>query len=152
MTIKQRIDSDLKVALLAGEKDRVTTLRGLKSAILNAEISANARETGLSDEALTQLLTKEVKKRTESAEMYIQGGSPERADKELQEKTIITAYLPAQLGDEELSTIIEQVISELKPEGVKDMGKVIGAVKARVAGQADNARIAGTVKERIEKG
>lgn len=151
MTIKQRIDSDLKVALLAGEKDRVTTLRGLKSAILNAEISANARESGLSNEALTQILTKEVKKRTESAEMYIQGGSPERAEKELQEKTIITAYLPAQLGDEELITIVDQAINELKPEGVKDMGKVIGAVKARAAGQADNARIAATVKERIEE-
>lgn len=151
MKIKQRIDSDLKIALLAGDKDRVTTLRGLKSSILNAEIAGNARDSGLSDDEITQILNKEIKKRVESAEMYIKGGSPERANKELQEKTIINAYLPAQLSDEELNTIVRQSINDLKPSGIKDMGKVIGAVKDLAAGQANNARIAESVREHIEK-
>lgn len=151
MTIKQRIDSDLKVALLAGEKDRATTLRGLKSTILNAEIASNAREQGLPDEQLIQILNKEVKKRDESVEMYLKGGSPERAEKELQEKVIITAYLPAQLGDEELDAIIKEAVSELQPAGIKDMGRVIANVKERVAGQAENARIAANIKHYLEK-
>lgn len=152
MTIKQRIDSDLKLALLAGEKDRATTLRGLKSVILNAEIAANARDSGLADEQLIQLLNKEIKKRVESAEMYMQGGSPERADKELQEKKLITAYLPAQLADEELQQLVADAIAETQPAGLKDMGKVIALVRDRAAGQADNTRIATTVKQQMEKG
>ncbi len=149
MTIKQRIDSDLKIALLAGDKDRATTLRGLKSVILNAEIATGARENGLPDDQLIGLLNKEVKKRIESSEMYIQGGSPERADKELQEKNIITAYLPAQLADEELKLLVNTAIQELQPAGIKDMGKVISLVRERAAGQADNTRIAAAVKEAL---
>lgn len=151
MTIKQRIDSDLKIALLAGEKDRVTTLRGLKSAILNAEIASNVRDVGLSEEQLIQILNKEVKKRQESAEMYTQGGSKERADKELEEKTIISAYLPAQLADEELKVVVDKVIAEIKPSGMQEMGRVIALVKERVAGQADGGRIANVVKEQLEE-
>lgn len=151
MTIKQRIDSDLKIALLAGEKDRATTLRGLKSVILNAEIATGARQDGLPDDQLIALLNKEVKKRIESAEMYIQGGSPERADKELEEKNVITAYLPAQLADEELQLLVKDAAKELQPAGVKDMGKVISLVRERAAGQADNTRIAAAVKEELAK-
>lgn len=150
-TTKERINCDLKIALLAGEKDRATTLRGLKSAILNAEIASNKRDQGLDDEQLMQILNKEVKNRVESAEMYVQGGSQERANKELQEKAIITAYLPAQLSDDALSAIIAEVVLDLKPSGVKDMGKVVAAVRAKVAGQADGGRIAAVVKQELNR-
>lgn len=151
MTLKQRIDSDLKIALLAGEKDRVTTLRGLKSVILNAEIAANKRSEGLPEEQLAQLLTKEVKKRLESAEMYTQGGSPDRADKELSEKALISAYLPAQLADEELAAEVRKAVDEVKPSGMQDMGKVIALVKERTANQADGSRIATFVQKHIKE-
>jgi uncharacterized protein len=151
MNIKQRIESDLKIALLAGDKDRVSTLRGLKSVILNAEIANNLRQEGLPDDQLIQLLNKEAKKRIESAEMYTQGGSAERADRELKEKDLITIYLPAQLTGEEIEMLVDEVISEVKPNGMQDMGKVIALVKDRAAGQADGSRVAALVKERIKE-
>jgi len=89
MGLKQQIEDDLKTAMLAGDKTLVTTLRGLKSAILNIEVAKGARETGLPDSEITDILAKEAKKRKESADMYVQGASQERAEAELQEKTVI---------------------------------------------------------------
>lgn len=152
MDIKQRINSDLKIALLAGEKHRATTLRGLKSVILNAEIAASMRDKGLPDEQLIQLLNKEIKKRVESAEMYVRGGSPERAGKELQEKNMIAAYLPAQLADEALTAMVAAAIEKVQPTGIQDMGKVMNVVREQAAGQADNTRIAAAVKQQLNKG
>ena len=149
MNIKQRLDTDLKTALLSGQKDHATTLRGLKSVILNAEIASNNREAGLPEDQITQLFNKEVKKRQESAEMYIQGNSQERADKELVEKDIILAYLPTQLKDEALNQVVVDAIQELQANGIKDMGKVIQRVKDQVASQADNTRIAACVKYQL---
>lgn len=151
MTIKESIESDLKIALLAGEKDKITTLRGLKSVILYAEIANNVRDKGLDDEQVMQLLNKEVKKRLESAEMYIQGGSKERADKELAEKLIITNYLPAQMSDDELSVLVDQALIDTKATGMQDMGKVIALVKERSGGQADGGRIASVVKAHLKE-
>lgn len=150
MGIKERIDVDLKTALLAGDKQRTMTLRTLKSAILDGEIAANARQTGLAEDQLVQLLNKEVKKRTEAAALYRQGGSADRAAQEETEKAIITAYLPAQLDDQALEVLIQRAIEEVQPDGLRDMGKVIGLVKERSAGQADGSRIAGLVKEKLQ--
>ena len=147
--LKQRIEQDLKKALLAGDKFRVTVLRGLKSVILYAELEKGVRDSGLSDEAIIALLAKEAKKRQESADLYVQGGSQERADSELAEKVIITEYLPKQLSDEELSQVIDQVINELGLSGSQAMGQVIGQVKQKTAGQADGSHIARLVKQRL---
>ncbi|MET0779310.1 MAG: GatB/YqeY domain-containing protein, partial [Candidatus Saccharimonadales bacterium] len=87
--LKQRIDQDLKVALLGGNKVLATTLRGLKSVILYAEVAKGVRDEGLGDDEIITLLAKEAKKRQESADLYEQGGSPERARLELDEKTVI---------------------------------------------------------------
>lgn len=146
MPIKQSIESDLKTALLSGEKDTATVLRGLKSTILNAEIAQGKRQEGLSDEEVTTLLAKEVKSRVESAQMYEQGGSPDRAAKEMSEKSLIERYLPSQLDDSELESVIQQAIQATNSTSMADMGKVIGTVKTQVKGQADGARIAGMVK------
>lgn len=148
--IRQQLDDDLKAALLAKDVVKVDTLRGLKSVILYADVAAKKRDTGgIPDDEIMALLAKEAKKRQESAELYVKGGSQERADKELTEKAIIEGYLPAQISDDELAKIIDEVIAEQGAEGMQAMGKVIGAVKAKVGSSADGAKVAQMVKERL---
>lgn len=149
MNLKQQLDADLKTAMLAGDKVLTTTLRGLKSAILYAEVAEGNRESGLSDEAIVQLFTKESKKRQESADLYMQGGNIERAEVELAEKKVIAGYLPEQISDEELDAIIEEAQKSVGGEGMAAMGRIIGVVKQKVGAQADGARIADSVKRRI---
>jgi uncharacterized protein YqeY len=149
MTIKQQIDEDLKAAMLSGDKTLATTLRGLKSAVLYVEVASGKRDEGLDDAAVIDIFTKEAKKRQESADLYRRGGSDDRAEAELAEKKIIEKYLPAQLSDEELKVLIDQTITEVGDAGPQAMGKVIGAVKQSSKGQADGARIASLVKERL---
>lgn len=148
--LKARIDQDLKAALLAGDKVLATTLRGLKSAILYAEVAQGSRgQGGLSDDEIVALLSKEAKKRQESADLYKQGGNNEKAEAELAEKKVIESYLPQQLSDDELIGIIDATIKDLGVSGPSAMGQVIGAVKQKTAGRADGARIATLVKERL---
>ena len=147
--LKQQIERDLKEALLGGQKDRAMTLRGLKSVILYAEVAAGSREQGLSDEQIVQLFAKEAKKRQESADFYVKGGSQDRADAELAEKKIIEAYLPQQLSDEELLKVIDEAIQDLGATSPQLMGQVIGKVKQATEGRADGGRIAQFVKERL---
>lgn len=147
--LKTRIDQDLKTALLAGDRVLATTLRGLKSVILYAEVAKGNREQGLPDEEIVPLFAKEAKKRQESADLYRQGGNEEKAAAELIEKKVIEAYLPAQMSDEVVVKIVDEVISELGVSGPSAMGQVIGAVKQKTVGQADGGRIAQLVKERL---
>lgn len=149
MSIKQQIDQDLKTAMLAGEKVTATTLRGVKGAILNVEIAGGKRDLGLTDPEVIEVLSKEAKKRQESADLYMQGGSQEKADAELTEKKLIEKYLPEQMSEEELIAIVEQVISDTGANGMQAMGQVIGAVKQRVGVAADGGRIAKLVKEKL---
>jgi uncharacterized protein YqeY len=95
------------------------------------------------------ILAKESKKRQESADLYKQGGSQDRADAELQEKAIIDAYLPAQLSEEEVAQLVREAIADTGATGQADMGKVIGAVRAKSGAQADGAVIARLVKEQL---
>lgn len=147
--IKEQVEKDLKTALLAGDKQTVSVLRGLKGSILNVEIEKGAREQGLPNDQVMAVLTKESKKRQESAEMYKQGGSPDRATAELEEKAIIDQYLPQQMGDDELGKIIDEAIAKTGASGPQAMGQVIGAVKQQTAGTADGGRIAALVKAKL---
>lgn len=147
--MKQRLQDDVKAAMLAGDSLRLETLRGLKSVILYAEVAAGKREEGLTDDEILAIFSKEAKKRQESAELYIQGGAQEKADKELAEKAIIEAYLPAQLGEGELRAVIDEVLNEVKPAGLQQMGQVIGQVKSKVGNTADGSLIAKLVKEKL---
>lgn len=150
MVIKQQLDQDLKTAMLGGDKARTEVLRGLKSAILYAEVANGSRESGgLDDTAVQTILAKESKKRQESADLYVQGGSQDKADKELSEKAVIDGYLPEQLGEAELRQIIDAVIVETGAAGPQQMGQVIGAVKSRAGAAADGALIARLVKESL---
>lgn len=147
--LKDKLDQDIKVALLAGDKTRATILRSLKSAILYVEVSQGVRETGLDDKSILDVLAKESKKRQESADLYKKGNDEVRAQAELSEKAIIDGYLPKQLADQELQNIVDEVCSEQNASSMQDMGKVIAIVKERVSGQANGGRIAQMVKERL---
>ncbi len=147
--IKQKLQDDVKAAMLAGDSLRLETLRGLKSVILYAEVAAGKREEGLTDDEILALFSKEAKKRQESAELYVQGGAQEKADKELAEKAIIEVYLPAQLSEVELMAVIDAVLNEVKPAGLQQMGQVIGQVKSKVGNTANGSLIAKLVKEKL---
>ena len=146
--LKQQIEQDLKAALLSGDKDRATTLRGLKSVILYAEVAKGVREPGLPDNEIVGLLSKEAKKRQESAELYVKGGSRERADAELAEKAIIEVYLPKQLTEAELEALVDEVVAQSGARSAQAMGQVIAAVKEKAA-TADGATIARLVKGKL---
>ena len=149
MNIVEQIDQDLKTAMLAGDKTLTTTLRGLKSVVLYAEVAAGKRDSGLENAEVIELLAKEAKKRQESADLYKQGGNTEKYEAELQEKQIIEKYLPAQLSDEELTDLVDKAVQETGAQGPQAMGQVIGKVKQLSKGQADGGRIAALVKARL---
>lgn len=149
MGLKQQIDTDLKTAMLAGNKTLVTTLRGLKSVILYEEVAQNMREAGLPDDEITNLLAKEAKKRQESADLYAQGGDKERQNAELEEKSIIEKYLPKQLSETEINKLIDEAITKTG-NNQQNMGQIIGQVKQAAGAGADGAVIARLVKERLE--
>ena len=149
MTLKEQIDADLKTAMLARDEFVTTTLRGLKAAILNEEVAKGARETGLDDASVEQLIAREAKKRDEAAKLFEQGGNQTSADKERAEKELLGKYLPEQLSEDEVAKLVDDVIAEVQPEGMKDMGRVIGAVKAKAGNTADGALVAKLVKEKL---
>src|ERR1700742_584476 len=127
--LKQQIEQDLKTALLAGDKERALVLRALKSVILYAEVAKGVRDQGLPDDEIITLLSKEAKKRQESADLYAQGNSLERQATELAEKATIEGYLPKQLDEAAIVKIVDEVIAGLENVSPQAMGQVIGAVK-----------------------
>lgn len=152
MSLEARIAQDLKAAMLAGQQQRVMTLRGLKSSLLYTKVASKAdREQELPDDKVAEVLAQEAKKRQESAELYIQGGNQEKADAELTEKSIIQEYLPAQLSNEELVDLIDAAIQELGASDMSQMGQVIGKVKQQAGVAADGAVIARLVKEKLSR-
>ncbi len=151
MQLKQKIEQDLKTALLAGDKALVMTLRGLKSSVLYAEVAAGKRDEGLSEKELIDVLRSELKKRQESAALYKQGKNQEREQAELDEAKIIENYLPKQLNDDELEALIDEVVNEVGTVSSKTMGQTISKVKELSKGAADGGRIASAVKQRMEQ-
>lgn len=148
--LKDRINADLKSAMIARDTVRTQTLQGLKAAILNEEVAKRVRDSGLDEAAIEQIVAREAKKRDEAAELFEKGGNITSAEKERTEKQILNVYLPKQMTETELVVVIKEVIAEVKPEGPKDMGRVIGAVKAKVGNAADGAVIAKFVKESVQ--
>jgi uncharacterized protein YqeY len=151
MALKQRIESDMKAALLGGNRFAGETLRGLKAAILNEEVAQNKRDVGLDDATIEQIVAKEVKKRNESAAIYDQNMREDSAADERREAEILSQYLPTQLSKIELKTVVDAKVAELKATDIKMMGQVIGAVKNEVGNTADGAMIASLVKEALNK-
>lgn len=150
--LKDVLNADLKVAMLARETEKVEILRGLKSAILYAEVASNKRDEGLSESETIAVLRKESKKRQDSIDLYKQGGNKELADKETAEKVVIDAYLPEQLTEEATDSLISEAIKDLKIESPtkQDMGRIIGAVKAS-GKEVDGALVAKLINSRISQ-
>lgn len=149
-TLKDRIQADLKASMLARDTLRTQTLQGLKAAILYEEVAKKIRETGLDEAGIEQIIAREVKKRDEAAGLFEQGGNQESADKERAEKVILSAYLPEQLSESDIQALVDEAITSINPAGVQDMGKVIGAVKARAGNAADGATVARLVKNSLQ--
>lgn len=149
MPLKDDITADLKTAMLARDEFVTTTLRGLKAAILNEEVAKGLRDEGLSDEAIEQLIARESKKRDEAAKLFEQGGNQVSADKERAEKELLSKYLPEQLSEADVVKLVDDAVADIQPDGMKDMGRVIGAVKAKAGNTADGALVARLVKEKL---
>ncbi len=148
--LKAKINADLKAAMLARDTLTTQTLQGLKATILNEEVAKKIRELGLDDQSIEQLIARECKKRDEAAELFERGGNAESAAKERREKEILGKYLPKQLTESELSELIDTTIETMQPQGMQDMGKIIGAVKTQAGSAGDGALIAKLVKAKLQ--
>jgi len=150
--LRDDINNALKQAMKAHDERRVSTLRLINSALKNADIEARGQSKGpLSDEELLGLLQKMIKQRQESVELYEKGERPELAAKEREEIAIIAAYLPKQMSETEALAAIAAVIKDVGAASMKDMGKVMAALKERYAGQMDFSKASGTVKGLLSK-
>ena len=143
MSLLDRLQQEIKSTMLAKDAERLSTLRLLKSAIGYAQIERK-NET-LPDAELIRIVQKEVKKRRDSAEQYQAGGRPELAAKELQEIQVLGTFLPQPLTPRELEQLVRAAIQELGATTKKEMGPVIKAVQAKVAGRADGKSISSLV-------
>jgi hypothetical protein len=148
--LKDTLNSDLKAAMLSGDKARVEALKMLKTAITYKEVELGARDSGLSDEQVVDVLSKEAKKRADAAVMYEKAGRDEQAKSERYEQEVIAEYLPEQASDDEIQAVIDGVISTFDSPTMQQMGQIIGAVKAKLGQSADGSRISTLVKERLK--
>jgi uncharacterized protein len=141
--ILEQVQADTREAMKAGERERVSALRLVADAL-----QKDAKEGGDDEVAV---LRRERKRRLEAADAYREGGSDERATAEETEAEVISAYLPAELSDEELAGLIAAAVEETGAAGMQEMGKVMGAVMPKVEGRADGKRVNAAVKERLAR-
>lgn len=148
--LRDDINNALKDAMKARDERRISTLRLMNSTIKNADIEARGAGKGpLADAELLSVFQKMIKQRQESKLLYEKGSRPELAQQEADEIAIIEAYLPKQMSDAEIAAAIDLAITETGAAGIKDMGKVIGALKGKYAGQMDFGKASGLVKGKL---
>jgi uncharacterized protein len=155
--MRERITEDVKVAMKAGEKRRLATLRLITAAIkdrdLNAGVDGKGQPTGLdkiSDQEILILLQKMIKQRRESIETYRGAGRDDLADQEVAEIEVIEAYLPNQMSEAEAKAAVAAVMKEIDAKGLKDMGRTMAVLKERFTGQMDFAKASGLLKELLK--
>ena len=151
MDMRSRISAALKDAMKNKEAERLSTLRLINAAIKDRDIAArgDGEESAVTDDVVLGILGKMVKQRQESARAYEEGGRLELAEKERAEIEVIEDFLPRQLDDEEVASAIDAAISEVGAEGLRDMGKVMAALKAKYTGQMDFGKTGPMVKDRL---
>lgn len=145
MSLEEKINNDIKAAMMAKDKIRLEALRAVKSAILIAKTEKGHTET-LSTDVEMKMLQKQVKQRKESAEIFTQQNRPELAEKELAEAAVIEEYLPKMLSDAELTVEVKKIIEQVGAKAPSDMGKVMGVASKALAGKADGKAISEKVK------
>ncbi len=146
MSLKDQITEDMKSAMKAGDKDRLKVVRLIRAAIKQIEVDQRIE---LDDAAVLTVLDKMVKQRRDSVEQFQKGNRNDLADIELAEIVVLEDYLPEQLSDEELEAMINEAISTTGAENIRDMGKVMGQIKAKAAGRADMGAVGAKVKARL---
>nr|WP_281372088.1 GatB/YqeY domain-containing protein [Modestobacter versicolor] len=146
--MKDRLRTDLTTAMKGRDELSTATLRMVLSAVSAEEVSGKeARE--LTDDDVMAVLRREAKKRREAAEAFAGAGRAEQAERERAEEGVIAAYLPAQLDDADLAAIVADVVTRTGASGMKDMGRVMGAVTGTVAGRAEGGRVAAEVRRQL---
>lgn len=147
--ISKQISEDLKSAMKAGEKDRLTLLRSLSSALKNAAIEKGNASATLEDSEITAVIRKQVKQREDSLKAFQDAGRPELAEKEQSEKELLEAYLPAALSEEQTIALIEECITETGATSRKEMGAVMKLLQEKSQGRADNKILSQEVMKRL---
>lgn len=147
--MREQFNSALKTAMKAGDKRRVETLRLVNAAIKDRDIEARGQGKTVSDADILALLQKMVKSREESRDIYLKAGRNELATQEAEEIAIIQDYLPQQMGEAEVAAAVEAAVAETGAASIKDMGKVVAALKAKYAGQMDFAKASAAVKAKL---
>ncbi len=143
--LKDRLKDDLTTSMKARDELRTATLRMVLTAIGNEEVAGKAARSLSADEEL-KVVTREAKKRREAAEAFRTGGAEDRAARELAEEEVLSAYLPAQLSDDELAALVTEAVSATGASGPSGMGSVMKAVGPKVAGRAEGGRVAAAVR------
>ena len=149
MSLKQKIFEDMKMAMKAGETEKRDVLRMLDSMIKNTEIDKMKREEGLSDAEVMEVVGKAVKQRKDAVAQYESGGRPELAEKELKEMEILMAYMPAQLDEEAVRAVVQEIIAQSGAMSKTEIGKVMGPAMAKLKGQADGNLVKKIVEESL---
>ncbi len=144
--MRERFTTMMKEAMKAGDRRRLDTVRMIQAALKDKDIEARGAGKTVSDDDILALLQKMVKSRQESADIYAKAGRPELEQQEREEIAIINEFLPRQLSEDEAKAAVAQAIAETGAASMKDMGKVVAALKAKHAGQMDFARASGLVK------
>jgi uncharacterized protein len=148
--LRDQINDALKEAMKAKNERAVSTLRMVNSALKNADIEARgAGKPALVDADVLAILQKMIKQRQESVELYKKGGRDDLVKQEEEEIAIITGYLPKQMSEAEMSSAIDVAVSETGASGMKDMGKVVGVLRCKYAGQIDMAKASALVKAKL---
>ena len=151
--MRERFTQDMKDAMKAGDKRRLGTVRLVQAALKDKDIEARGAGKGqATDEEILALLQKMIKQRQESIAIYDQNGRPELAQQEREEAEVIASFLPQQMNEAETRAAIEAAIAETGAASMKDMGKVIGALRGKYAGQMDFAKASALVKDMLPKG
>lgn len=146
MSLKEQIQSDMKTAMKAGEKERLSVIRMLLAAIQSREIEERGE---LSDQDVLAVVEKLVKQRKDSARQFADAGRADREAAELSEAELLQGYLPAQLSAAEIAALVDEVVTATGASGMQDMGKVMGAIKAKAQGRADMGALSALVKARL---
>lgn len=144
MTLLEQINSDMKAAMKAKDKEKLQAIRAVKTAFTLEMTKTGSTE--IADADALKIIQKLAKQRKDSADTFISGGRQELADVELKEMSFIEVYLPAQISDEELTEIIKGLVAKTGANSIKDMGKVVGMASKELAGRADGKTIADKVK------
>lgn len=144
MTLEERINADLKTAMLAKDEPTVRGLRAIKQAVLLAKTSGGGSVTA---EDEVKMLQKLVKQRKESVEVYVQQGRQDLANPELEEIAVIEKYLPTMMSEQEIAAVVKEAILQTGASTPQEMGKVMGVVTKKLAGKADNKLVSQLVKQ-----